>query len=356
MGWIFESACGTFEKHRMLWDAVNQSRGNHILLDSMFVGPLVQYFGNKDVLLGVSSLEARKGLILLTQLRRGFWQTFDPAQAPMGLVLFENRDCCAEQLTDLLQAIPGYALGLSLTRQDPDYTVFSTHTDVTRSEFDSYVKTARVTVAGSFDQYWSTRGKDLVSNILRRRRRLEQQKIECSLVIDREPGCVAECISEYSSLEETGWKGKEGTAVSEANAQGRFYRDVLENFCEVGEGVIFRLKFNGKTVASQLGLQRDGMLILLKMAYDEQFRDYSPGFLLQQEMFRSFFTEGKVKVIEFYGRVREGWTLKWTNEVRTMYHVNCYRHSWIRRVRQWLKQSSLSSSKERPAECTAGSE
>jgi hypothetical protein len=103
------------------------------------------------------------------------------------------------------------------------------------------------------------------------------------------------------------------------------------------------------TVASQLGLERNEMLILLKMAYNEQFRACSPGFLLQQEMFRRIFAEGRVKDIEFYGKVREGWTLKWTNEVRMMFHVNIYRHWAIKAVRRWLKHEAMSLD---PLECT----
>ena len=92
--------------------------------------------------------------------------------------------------------------------------------------------------------------------------------------------------------------------------RGNFTSEILQRFCAQGEGVIYRLLFNGKTVASQLGIQRNGMLILLKMAYDENFKEFSPGFLLQREIIRSNFSQRTVKVIEFYGRVRDGWTFK----------------------------------------------
>ena len=63
-------------------------------------------------------------------------------------------------------------------------------------------------------------------------------------------------------LESTGWKGKEGSAVAAGNVQGRFYREMLENFCGCGKAVIYRLRLNGKTVASDLCLQRAGTLVI----------------------------------------------------------------------------------------------
>ena len=84
-----------------------------------------------------------------------------------------------------------------------------------------------------------------------------------------------------------------------------------------------------------------GMLILLKTAYDESVREMSPGFLLQAEMFKALFTERNTKRIEFYGRVREGWTKKWTNETRGMFHLNVYRYSSMSWARRLLKSTSV---------------
>jgi hypothetical protein len=96
---------------------------------------------------------------------------------------------------------------------------------------------------------------------------------------------------------------------------------------------------NGKTVASDLCLQRDGTLVILKTAYDENVQGLSLGLLLHQEIFQSVFEEGKIRVIEFYGRLRD-WHTKWTNEIRTMYHINFYRSAWARKARRLLKAST----------------
>ena len=159
------------------------------------------------------------------------------------------------------------------------------------------------------------------------------------LVTDRSAEAVAGAIHEYGLLESTGWKGEEGSAVAADNVQGRFYREMLEDFCSRGEAVIYRLRLNGKTVASDLCLERDGTLVILKTAYDESVQGLSLGLLLHQEIFQSVFDEGKIRVIEFYGRLRD-WHTKWTNEIRTMYHINFYRAGWVAKARTFLKAST----------------
>jgi hypothetical protein len=101
--------------------------------------------------------------------------------------------------------------------------------------------------------------------------------------------------------------------------------------------VLYRLRLNRKTVASDLCLERDGTLVILKTAYDESVQGLSLGLLLHQEIFQSVFDEGKIRVIEFYGQLRD-WHTKWTNEFRTMYHVNVYRHQWVPIMRRFLKK------------------
>jgi Acetyltransferase (GNAT) domain len=325
-----------------MWDEINGVHGNHLLLDSNFVEPLVRYFGGTNTLLGLERGLGSPAMVLMNRTRRGMWQTFQPSQAPLGLILLSASTDGPRQVRRLLRALPGYALGLGVLQQDPDITVFRGMTERRGVEVVQYIETARVSVNRSFEDYWNLRGSDLVENVARRKRRLERLGIRFELLEDREPGRVSESVAEYGRLESTGWKASQGTAVTAENQQGCFYREILERFCERKEGVIYRLLFDGKTVASQLGLQRDGMLILLKMAYDESVREMSPGFLIQAEMFKAIFAERKITQIEFFGRVREGWTKKWTNETRSMFHVNVYRYPAMAWARRLLKRTSAS--------------
>ena len=327
-------------RYRDEWDRINQQHANHILLDSRFIDPLLRYFGSEKILLAVYENAQAPGMTLIEPARPGFWQTFQPGQAPLGaIVLAGGGDAAAQSMGDLLRALPGFALGFSVTQQDPDFTCFGNLNGTPAVETLDYIQTPRLTINGKYEDYWKQRSKNLTHNLSRQRRRLKEQGGLLELATDRNAEAVPDALHEYGLLESTGWKGEEGSAVAADNVQGRFYREMLENFCNRGEAVIYRLRLNGKTVASDLCLERDGTLVILKTAYDENVQGLSLGLLLHQEIFQSVFEEGKIRVIEFYGRLRD-WHTKWTNEIRTMYHINFYRSAWVPKARKILKTAT----------------
>jgi len=148
---------------------------------------------------------------------------------------------------------------------------------------------------------------------------------------------VRGAVREFGLLESKGWKGQEGTAIEENNLQGQFYREVLEAFCATGEGLVYQLALDGKVVASDLCLARGGMLVVLKTAYDETIEKVSPALLMRQDILQVLFEEKMIRVVEFYGKVLD-WHLKWTDQVRGMYHVNLYRNTLVARLRGLVKR------------------
>jgi len=337
MTWLTVPALESYSRYRDEWDRINRQLGNHILLDSAFIAPLVRHFGSGKTLLAVRMSAPEPCMALIEPARLGFWQTFQPGQSPLGAILLDgNGRDPSPVIAELIRDLPKYAWGFSVTQQDPDFTCFRNLNGSLAVETLDYIQTPRLTINGTFDEYWKLRSKNLTHNLSRQRRRLKEQGGVLELIADRKSDAVAEAIEEYGLLESAGWKGQEGSAVAANNVQGRFYREMLEEFCRSGEAVIYRLRLNGKTVASDLCLERAGTLFILKTAYDETVQGLSLGLLLHQEIFQRVFDERKIRVIEFYGRLRD-WHTKWTNEVRTMYHINFYRFGGVRKLRSAVK-------------------
>jgi len=342
MSWHICNAYELFDGYRTYWDSINRENGNHVLLDSLFWKSLVDWLGSREVCLVLNDTSKGKGVALIERGGYGFWRTFQPSQAPLGPIIFDRLAAIhlGEHICDLISDLPGYPLGFAVTQQDPDVTCFGNLNGTPAVEKLDYIQTPRLTISGKYEDYWKQRRKNLTHNLSRQRRRLREEGGVLELAMDRTAEAVADAVREYGLLETTGWKGEEGSAVAADNVQGRFYREMLQNFCSRGEAVIYRLRLNGKTVASDLCLQRDGTLVILKTAYDESVQGLSLGLLLHQEIFQSVFEEGKIRVIEFYGRLRD-WHTKWTNEIRTMYHINFYRHRWVGTARRWLKNAAV---------------
>jgi hypothetical protein len=278
-------------------------------------------------------------MVLVEKSGKGFWQTFQPSQGPLGLILLGSQGDVVDRVRELMRCLPWYALGFAVLQQDPDFTVFKPLNHCTGVEILEYVQTARLSLQGTFEEYWQSRSKNLRHNLDRQRRLLAKQGMKLELMTTRGASRVAQCLQEYGRLEGAGWKAEQKTAITADNSQGAFYRHILENFCSQGEGVIYQLLLNDKTIACDLCLERNGMLVVLKTTYDESLNGISPALLMRQDIIQELFSEKKIKVVEFYGRVLD-WHTKWTKEIRNMYHINFFRHSWIYKARRDLKTLS----------------
>jgi CelD/BcsL family acetyltransferase involved in cellulose biosynthesis len=335
MDWAFAPAEHRFAEFRPLWDSLNSSRGNHLLLDSDFVEPLIRYFGSAKLLIGIGE-DSDRAMILVHPIAPGAWATFQPSQAPMGMVLFGG-DERGERLRSLLKSLPGYALQLSILHQDPDYSAWPHSVASADVEVLDYIDTPRLAINSTFDEYWKTRSTDLRNNLARRRRRLAESGRRPEWVVLRRQDEVSAGIAEYGRLESQGWKSQTGTAISEVNAQGKFYTDVMERFCSRGEGFIFQFLLDGVVVATDLCLVRNRMMVVLKTTYDESLKSLSPGLMMREEQLRWLWSQGQVEAVEFYGRAMD-WHRKFTDDSRTMYHLNCYRSSWVPILKKALRR------------------
>ena len=93
---------------------------------------------------------------------------------------------------------------------------------------------------------------------------MAEKGLNPEFVAIRDPAGVEDAVREFGRLESKGWKAKEGTAMTGDDAQGRFYRAVLEYYSERNEGVIYQLRVNGEPVATDMCLTRGDMFIVLR--------------------------------------------------------------------------------------------
>jgi hypothetical protein len=167
------------------------------------------------------------------------------------------------------------------------------------------------------------------------RNKLSRDGLKACMDVITAPAGVAEAIGQYSQLESSGWKGAAGTAVRQGSAQGRFYQRAMEDLCRLGAGYIYRYWFDGRVVAAELHIALGETMVLLKTAYDETVEGFTPAALMREEMYRQLFAEGRIRRMEYYGRVMD-WTLRWTDRTRTLFHVNAYRWPLLAQLHSWL--------------------
>lgn len=331
MKWTFYPV-SKFEQHAVSWDALNECGPNSPLLSSRFLLPSLRAFqSGKKKLAVLGNPDHPDAMCILEQRRNLIWDTFQPAQAPVGFWLMRPGLNLEIVITGLMRALPGFPLVVGITQQDP--LLIPRPTNSAKMLTLNYINTARILVDGDYETYWNARSKNLRQNMRKARNKLEKYGLEYQLKCISDPTEVKGAIESYGLIESAGWKATDGTAIQLNNTQGKYYTDLLETFCRAGYGRIYYLTFNDAIVAMDLCIYQGSTLIILKTTYDEDYKDYSPAMLMHQELFRVLFQSGDFHRIEFYGRVMD-WHLRWTEDIRTMYHVNVYRWESVRNMMQ----------------------
>jgi CelD/BcsL family acetyltransferase involved in cellulose biosynthesis len=303
-----------------------------------FLLPALAEFGTGGELLGVCGNSAEPvAMGIFARRRAGAWETFQPAQLPLGAFVARGGEDVADLARSLVPALPRLALTVAITQQDP--AVRPRPSDARSVGTLDYVDTARVAIEGAFDDYWAARGKNLRQNIRKQLAKLEQDGVVPRIDCVTDSHGVAEAIAQYGRLESAGWKAQGGTAIAVDNAQGRFYRNVFEAFCARGAARIYRCWFGDRIAAMDLCVVDGPLLVVLKTTYDETLRAVSPASLLRYAYFRTLFDEGVFRRIEFYGKVMD-WHMRWTSDVRMLYHVNAYRWPWVKRLHTTRRRHS----------------
>jgi hypothetical protein len=300
------------------------------LLEPDFVIPLLSHFGRGDELIAIFGTNGRiTAMGILAYRGRGVWDSFQPAQAPLGLWMCRKEVPLSSLLPGLCQRLPGLAIAIGAAHQDPD--IYSRPEDSPSLLTLDYIRTCRIPFKGAFNDYWETCSKNLRRNVRRQFNKLNRLGVTSRFEELNNAADIGRAIEEYGRLESSGWKSEHGTAVHPDNVQGKFYRTVLERFCAKDRGAVYQYRFDGAVVAMDLCIKGRGMLVNLKSAYDESVSSFSPAVLLLHEYLKKLFDCASIDCIEFYGPDMP-WYRQWNAESRMMFHANYYRWPWLRTI------------------------
>lgn len=120
----------------------------------------------------------------------------------------------------------------------------------------------------------------------RLKRRLAEQG-DLVHAIARQPEEIRLALEGFLTLEASGWKGRERTAMAVDRFRAAFAREAVHRLAQQDMCRVHTLTLDGRLIASLIVFIEAGHAYTWKTAYDEEFAAFSPGTLLAIEVTRS---------------------------------------------------------------------
>jgi CelD/BcsL family acetyltransferase involved in cellulose biosynthesis len=147
---------------------------------------------------------------------------------------------------------------------------------------------------------------------LRQHRRKLSEQGALTSVIAAEPDAVRRALEEFLTMEASGWKGREGTALLCSTTEAAFMRGAVGALADQGRASVHSLYLNGKPVSMQLVARAGAAAFTWKTAYDEAFRDFSPGTLLLEDYTAAFLADKSIASVDSCSFGDSGFMSAWT--------------------------------------------
>lgn len=128
-------------------------------------------------------------------------------------------------------------------------------------------------------------------------------------------------IDDFLELEASGWKGREGTALSISSEDRAFFHELAEGAHARGRLMLLAMRQNGRAIAMKCNLLALPGGFAFKIAYDESLAKFSPGVHLELENIK---------------RLHERRELEWMDSCASRDHFMANRIWPDRRVMQTL--------------------
>jgi CelD/BcsL family acetyltransferase involved in cellulose biosynthesis len=135
--------------------------------------------------------------------------------------------------------------------------------------------------------------KTLSSEYRRQMKRKEKRLAECGrmeYVTLTQDGDLEVWLKQFLQLEDSGWKGREGSALASTPASRSYFLEIGHEAYRRGKLIMQSLMLDGRPIAQYCAFAAGIGSFDFKPAYDEAYSRFSPGILLELERFRHLHT------------------------------------------------------------------
>jgi Acetyltransferase (GNAT) domain len=157
--------------------------------------------------------------------------------------------------------------------------------------------------------------KNFRGNLKKARNKLK--KMNHSFIDNKQD--IHEAFETFLKIESSGWKGAHGkkSAIALHPHLSAFYKQLVKNFSADNECEINILEVEGTPVAAQFAIVLNEEIFLLKIGYDEHFKQINPGQLMIEHILEKHHAKGLIKSINLISDAK--WHDSWVPIVQPCY-------------------------------------
>lgn len=164
----------------------------------------------------------------------------------------------------------------------------------------------------SFSDYMAARPAKVRNTIARKRRKLEREQ-DYSITLYTTHN-IEQGFADYQTIYSASWKANE---VFEP-----FVKGLAMRLAESGELRLAVLYINNQPAAAQFWFVTHGKASIFKLAYDEQWKQYSPGSILIAYLMEQVIDIDQVEEIDFLTG-NDAYKQEWMSERRQRWRLSC---------------------------------
>lgn len=138
--------------------------------------------------------------------------------------------------------------------------------------------------------------------IVRKTRSLEKYGPIEALAV-RQPYELDQYFDEFLQIEASGWKAQDGGAIALQPDALQFWKSVAYGAAEKGCLRLHLLSCGGRWIAAEMGVVWGETFHCLKIAYNEEFRNFAPGIMMTLEALQESLHDPQVKVYDRCGEI-----------------------------------------------------
>lgn len=172
-------------------------------------------------------------------------------------------------------------------------------------------------------------------NLSRHERNLESTHgaVQYSVITNSDKDNLNNALKNFLALEASGWKGESGTAINTDPTLKAFYQGMAELNDQYLQFEVHQMHMNDRCIASQLAFRCGSTCYLLKICYDEEYANFSPGSLLLKHTMQSC-VESDIKKLSLVSA--PDWAMRWKPILIPVWHVTRFANTKQGNLRQKL--------------------